>query len=78
MKEIDPTHHELVPEHIVLTDEEVEELLETYKITKDKLPLMRAGDPVAKAIGVKPGQVVKIIRKDSPAGKAVTYRLVIK
>jgi DNA-directed RNA polymerase subunit H len=78
MKEIDPTHHELVPEHIVLTDEEVEELLETYEITKDKLPLIRAGDPVARAIEAKPGQVVKIIRKGSPAGKAVTYRLVIK
>ncbi|MGD2248579.1 MAG: DNA-directed RNA polymerase subunit H [Candidatus Methanofastidiosia archaeon] len=78
MKEIDPTHHELVPEHIVLTDEEVEELLETYEITKDKLPLMRAGDPVARAIDAKPGQVVKIIRRGSPAGTAVTYRLIIK
>ncbi|MGC1120103.1 MAG: DNA-directed RNA polymerase subunit H [Candidatus Methanofastidiosia archaeon] len=78
MKKSDPTHHELVPKHIVLAEEEVEKLLQTYNITRDKLPLMKAADPVVKAIGARPGQVVKIIRKASPAGEAVTYRLIIK
>jgi DNA-directed RNA polymerase subunit H len=78
MKKTDPTHHELVPKHIVLAEEEVEELLQAYNITRDKLPLIKVADPVVKAIGARPGQVVKIIRKGSPAGEAVTYRLIIK
>ncbi|MBU6998939.1 MAG: DNA-directed RNA polymerase subunit H [Theionarchaea archaeon] len=78
MKKIDPTHHELVPEHVVLEEEEVEDLLQIYNITRDKLPLIKAADPVVKAIGARPGQVVKIIRRGSPAGEAVTYRLIIK
>jgi DNA-directed RNA polymerase subunit H len=78
MKKIDPTHHELVPKHIILSDGEVEDLLKVYNITKDKLPLIKVADPVVIAIGAKPGQVIKIVREDSPAGEAFTYRLVIK
>ncbi|KYK35822.1 MAG: DNA-directed RNA polymerase subunit H [Theionarchaea archaeon] len=78
MKKIDLTLHEIVPEHIILEDKEVEDLLKSYDITKEKLPLIKAVDPIAKAVGAKPGQVIKIIRKESPAGKAVTYRLVVK
>ena len=74
----DPTHHEIVPEHIKLEDEEVEKLLKDYDITKDKLPLIKVTDPIVKAIGAKPGQVLKIVRKGSPAGEAVAYRLVVK
>ncbi len=78
MKKIDLTLHEIVPEHIILEDKEVEDLLKSYDITKEKLPLIKAVDPIVKAIGAKPGQVIKIIRKESPAGKAVAYRLVVK
>ncbi len=78
MKKFDPAQHEIVPEHVKMEDEEVEELLKTYNITKDKLPLIKVTDPIVKAIGAKPGQVLKIVRKGSPAGKAVAYRLVVK
>jgi DNA-directed RNA polymerase subunit H len=78
MTKFDPSRHEIVPEHIKLEDEEVEELLRNYNITKDKLPLIRVTDPIVKAIGAKPGQVLKIVRKQSPAGEAVAYRLVVK
>ena len=78
MKKIDPTQHELVPTHTIMEDEEIEHILKGYNITKDKLPLIKVTDPVVKTIGAKPGQVIKITRKESPAGEAVTYRLVIK
>ncbi|MBU7044304.1 MAG: DNA-directed RNA polymerase subunit H [Theionarchaea archaeon] len=78
MTKFDPTHHEIVPEHIKLEEEEVKELLCNYNITKDKLPLIKVTDPIVKAIGAKPGQVLKIIRKQSPAGEAIAYRLVVK
>jgi DNA-directed RNA polymerase subunit H len=78
MKKFDPVHHDLVPEHIILEDKEVEKLLVTYSITKDKLPLIKVTDPIVKAIGAKPGQVLRIVRKGSPAGEGVAYRLVVK
>jgi DNA-directed RNA polymerase subunit H len=78
MKEFDPTRHVIVPEHIILEDKEVERLLKAYDITKEKLPLIRVADPIVKAIGAKPGQVLKIVRKDSPAGEGIVYRLVVK
>jgi DNA-directed RNA polymerase subunit H len=56
----------------------VEELLQNYSITKEKLPLIKVTDPIVKAIGAKPGQVLKIVRRESPAGEGVVYRLVVK
>ncbi len=78
MKKTDPTLHALVPKHEIIDDEEVEHLLETFSITKDKLPLIKVVDPIVKTIGAKPGQVIRITRKGSPAGEAVVYRLVVK
>uniref|UniRef100_A0A8C3T4T6 DNA-directed RNA polymerases I, II, and III subunit RPABC1 n=1 Tax=Chelydra serpentina TaxID=8475 RepID=A0A8C3T4T6_CHESE len=59
---INITEHELVPEHVVMT--------------KEELPRIQAGDPVARYFGIKRGQVVKIIRPSETAGRYITYRLV--
>ena len=69
--------HELVPEHIIMKQDEIEELLKKYGITKDKLPKILAKDPVAIAIEAKKGDVLKILRDSITAGKAKYYRLVI-
>ncbi len=69
--------HELVPKHILLTKEEKRQLLEQLKIRPEQLPWIRASDPVAKLIGAKPGDIVKIIRKSPTAGETVAYRFVV-
>ncbi|MEM3507065.1 MAG: DNA-directed RNA polymerase subunit H [Candidatus Bathyarchaeia archaeon] len=70
--------HVLVPKHIVLSKEEAEAVLKKYHVKPYQLPYIKASDPAAKAIGAKPGDIVKIIRKSSTAGEVVVYRYVVK
>lgn len=70
--------HELVPKHILLNEQEKEEVLKQYGITLKQLPRILESDPVIKIIGGKMGDVVKIIRKSQTAGQSVYYRVVVK
>lgn len=70
--------HEWVPKHEIIPDEEVKQLLEKYKITEDLLPKILSTDPVAKIIGIRPGQFVKITRQSATAGETTIYRICIK
>ncbi|BDH79001.1 DNA-directed RNA polymerase subunit H [Methanothermobacter tenebrarum] len=68
--------HQLVPEHVILSEEEAEKILEEMKIHAEQLPRIRTDDPVVKAIGAKEGDILKIIRESPTAGRFVTYRIV--
>lgn len=78
MEGLDIRRHVLVPKHEVATKKEVEGLLNKYKVTPHQLPLIKSSDPAAKAIGAKPGDVLKITRESQTAGRAITYRHVIE
>jgi len=77
-KEFDVRQHVLVPKHEVLSEGEARELLERYKIASHQLPLIKASDPAAKAVGAKPGDIVKITRRSPTAGRAIAYRCVVE
>jgi DNA-directed RNA polymerase subunit H len=70
--------HVMVPDHQIMTEEELTGLLSLYKITSEQLPRIYHDDPAVKTIGAKPGDVIRIIRTSHTAGRAESYRLVIK
>lgn len=68
----------MVPEHVILGDSEKKELLERLRISSSNLPKIIINDPVAKVIGAKEGDVLRIERKSATAGTATYYRVVSK
>ena len=69
--------HDLVPEHILLSPQESEEVLSRYGIEAPQLPKIHVSDPAAKEIGAKVNDVIKVIRRSPTAKESIFYRLVI-
>ena len=70
--------HIYVPKHEVMTKKEAEEVLEKYHCKATDLPLIFVTDPAILAIGVKPGDMIKITRKSATAGESSYYRYVVE
>jgi DNA-directed RNA polymerase I, II, and III subunit RPABC1 len=70
------THHEIVPKHILLTEEEAKKVLDEFQATKSQLPKLLHTDPIAKYYGMKPGDICKIVRNSQMTGESDYYRMV--
>ncbi|MDV2481283.1 DNA-directed RNA polymerase subunit H [Methanoculleus sp. Wushi-C6] len=75
---LDVLNHEMVPDHQIMSEEEVAALLATYNITLEQLPKVYHDDPAVKAIGGEVANVVRIVRDSRTAGRAEAYRLIVK
>lgn len=70
--------HQFVPPHEIMTDEEVEHIRIQYNITKEEQwPKLSRFDPVAQVIGLRPGQVCRILRPSKTAIRTYYYRMCV-
>ena len=73
---IDIQDHILVPTHEIMTEDEIADEFSDVEYDFKDLPKIRSEDPVVKAIGAKPGDVLRLTRESQTAGVFVTYRIV--
>ena len=65
-----------MPKHTILTVEETQAMMTKYNIAHlDMLPNISRYDPVAMAIGMRPGQVCRIDRFSKTAVSTPYYRI---
>lgn len=74
---LDVTKHILVPKHVKLSEEEEKKVLEKFNINKKQLPRIKISDPAIQGLDAKPGDIIKIERMSTIAGKTDFYRVVI-
>ena len=70
--------HERVPKHTLLTDSQKEAISKKYNVLKDsEYPEISRFDPVAMAIGLKPGQLCEIERSSPTSLTTKYYRICV-
>jgi DNA-directed RNA polymerase subunit H (RpoH/RPB5) len=68
--------HQLVPEHIVMSQEEAAVIKQKYNIHDDsQIPDISRFSPVSQVIGLRPGELCRIYRPSKTAIKAEFYRI---
>lgn len=75
---MDIEEHELVPNHEVVDDDTVDELLEEHGIDKEQLPVIDRTDAVVKQLEAEVGDVIRIDRESPTAGETTYYRRVVE
>jgi len=76
--ELNVLKHEMVPEHSIMSEDDVKMLFSRYQIGPEHLPKIYHDDPAVQAVGARISDVIKIVRKSLTAGRAEAYRLVVK
>jgi DNA-directed RNA polymerase subunit H len=70
--------HFLIPRHELLTKEESQQVRERFHSSPSQFPYILVTDPIAKEIGAKPGDLVRISRKSETAGSSTYFRYVVE
>lgn len=73
------SRHALVPAHEVMRDEEeIKQMFTKYNIkSRAQLPAIHQSDPMAKYMGMVPGDVVRITRPSPTCGSYMYYRVCV-
>lgn len=74
---INISKHSMVPKHIILNDDEINEVCDKYNITRKNMNHILIQDPMAKFLGLRLGQVVKVNSCNPIVGNTVSYRICV-
>ncbi|MCT9095329.1 DNA-directed RNA polymerase subunit H [Haloarchaeobius sp. HME9146] len=74
---VDVSQHEMVPEHTILDEDELEDVLTEYDIDSTDLPKIKRTDP-ALPDDAEVNDVIKVVRNSRTTDEAVVYRLVVE
>ena len=72
------TNHIFQPRHEILSKNEAQEVLKKYNTKPSQLPYIMLSDKGLEDLDVRPGDIIKIIRKSPTAGESVYYRYVVE
>ena len=61
--ELNVLKHEMVPEHSIMSEDDLKNLYTRYKIGPEQLPKIYHDDPAVLSIGARISDVIKIVRK---------------
>ena len=68
----------MIPKHELLTKEEADQVRGRFNSSPSQFPYIQSTDAIAKEIGAKPGDFVRITRRSETAGMSVYYRYVVE
>jgi DNA-directed RNA polymerase subunit H (RpoH/RPB5) len=74
---INIVNHRDVPHHEVIDENEKKELLVKYNIKQENLPVILRDDAMARYLGLRPGEIVRILRPSPTSGTYVSYRICV-
>ena len=74
---VDVSQHDLVPEHTVVSESEIDDVLAEYDIDRTDLPKIKRTD-AALPDDAEVDDVVEVVRDSRTTDRAVVYRLVIE
>lgn len=71
----DITQHKLMPKHGRLTEAEKQALIHRYGKEEHCYPKIQLNDPMARYLGLKIGDMIRVERNIPHLGRSVTYRI---
>ncbi|MFC7027248.1 DNA-directed RNA polymerase subunit H [Halomicroarcula sp. GCM10025324] len=74
---VDVSQHDLVPDHSVVDEDDLEAVLDEYDIKRTDLPKIKRADP-ALPDDAEEGDVIRIVRDSRTTDEAIVYRLVVE
>lgn len=74
---VDVSQHSMVPEHRIVDDPALDEVLDEYNIKRTDLPKIKRTDP-ALPDDATVGDVIEITRDSRTTDQATVYRLVVE
>ena len=73
----DITKHKLVPEHIKLSEEEKQKIMDAYNLLENQFPKIFLSDPAIQKLKPEVGNIIKIRGKSPTTIKSTFYRVVV-